>query len=1813
MPEGGATPRSSWPTYAVCWSKADLALSSCDFRTTYTVSVSQSTLQIVSFDGLQPNGAKDNRSTDISALPQVQKKKGDLGLSFGVAPRPIGVALSPVEDVEYLLVLLSSGHLLAASTVHLGAESLLASFPEVSDDHGAGPALAAIRQYGWAVVISGSKLGLVDIAEGMLHGSSVAKMDLPKGTAASMLLPLPEDEPRLLVGCSSGRLLLYSCSTGYKSQVQRLNLTLAVTLDISGVEVRSTPMGFRSSVSKMFGRQDRSHSPRSNSSISDAFVLDGLLVACGSGSSGSLLSAWQSRDVKDTSSGASRSRSTFVSMFGHISCTSSTTKILRILVIAGSHAGGANPIILSLDSFGDITLWSLRPTLSPMQVVPGRCGFEVASGRTFALAGSLHVLVGVGSRTTAEVGWLDAAAFLEAAGRCGANLAGPFAGRTRSRRLTPPFIAGGGVQILSGEIFFVSTSSIRCHKVSNGRTSTIALSTEADWKPMGVLDELHAGGVSYLLLSVCEAPQASAQHAVWIASVEGEVVARIPAVDACFTTSRIVWLSRNSPTRVCHSGHEVFRSTSALPARGEVSPAASFDADGFDRVLGHPDSELTLLWGSKLDTPLYFEAVDGPPSPVGVTLPSNGPMELVDFRWDGHSIQPKDGCCLAIAAPFVLWVLNFQEHDAGWKAHLLCWLDVRAAFSGCGRVLSVAWLKVRDLQSAGVLLLSTPFGVCAWATEPLSRPQVLALYERPQLIVAALLDRLVSVELQAGFSLHAGSDQMSGEMPSSTLLCSRLRARIRTRPVSFFEVLCSLCPGQQGLWMKEIEWRLAPAEPVQDLPTHTVNQLWQAAACAEAPPQLRDSPAALRLLSAAVGEEFRALSAIVHPLSSRKGQQDDLARVVSQMDDCVHGLRSSPGRLPMLGCAASLFVSCSKAAGDTFDGLAIASNLLAKYDLLPLGSLLASIKLYQVHLPFVSCPLLRSSSGVPVYEAFSDDHWSNTFLARAPLAEALLHEVKAQKNTQEFPAVALQQSFTDTPQSKKPQQVIQPGGHQVCQLHTATLMQWLGLGSTQVQVRVFKAIQHEAEESPSSHEESPGHQDRDPAVLASGLLIYWRCGDGEGAQVRDSAGCGRSGFLRGGSWRGPLSPDDPMEPTDEWGQALSPNFAIYLGQAELRYSSSSASDRQMLALVAGNRSEGQDHLTKACDGEEPTPGWTVDFWARMRNSREELLLFSRRSSECAMEWRYVPRLPGFRITLGQQQHLSGSCDPLPEGEWTHLALRSTLDSLEVLVDGELAVTSQQSGLQVTLEADLGFGPADMEITEVRVWGAARSESELLQYQRQCLDTLLSSELRGEAWKRVKIRPAAEGPADSGVLPSLWDISALAQPGGQSRRKNEPQGDLAPASGQTFPPSAPEKEAPKPAWPAWGDFGDWRPFEVAPPVWPENSKQGMEESMESAKLPPSDIVEELPHLVPHKPHTKLPLSTPLLTVGRLMQGIAAKRSEDAAASTVTVEVLPAWQAQATPEVLVPGDPEIFSKSTAGRQDGSLDDSLQGSVRPLERTPASKQPPQLPDVLPPLPAGCSALHGADASVRIAASALNRQAYGFANALFKSVILQLGASGASVAMPALRSRFEAAVSYCCICHLLQLIQEGQEAISKADSSASTRNIQHALCQQWDCLLRLEKAPCHTVQLSLKAAAHLFSFTQAAGGWAAARRVSEVLLENYAPYLDSEQHSQVLYLAEATRHGLQAGRSSAAMLCACPGCGAPLDFLAKTCDTCSALLAVDFSELKLCDLRHASRCSVCAAVFGRGSMPGRARVAGLPHSVRPHFGLSKQLARLP
>ncbi|CAJ1375170.1 unnamed protein product [Effrenium voratum] len=1808
MSEGDA--RWHWPRYAACWAKADLAISSADFRATYAVSVSQSQLQIACYDGCQPNAAQDSRWTDISGLPQPAKKSKDtLGLSFGVAPRPIGMALVSLEAAECLLILLSSGHLLAASLQNLGVESVLATFPEVSDGHAAGAAIAVVQPLAWAVVAAGPKLGLVEL-EGAAN-SGVKAFELPKGFAASMVMAYPQEESALLVGCSTGQLLLYSCTVIHKGQVQRLNLSLVQLLEISGAVVQNGPAaGFRATVGRLLGRDRSQTPPRTGSkprgagdiSVGDAFALpsadgDGLLVACagsGTGGPGSLLSVWHtSRDtVKDSQSATSRSRSGPMPALGcsHFALTTSPTRILRVVAIAGSRAGGTGHVILALDSFSDLTIWSARQkALTPLRVIPGRCPFEIASARTFALSGSLYLLVGTGSRSTAEVAWLDVAAVLESGG-CSADLMPPFAGRTRSRDL-PPAFTGDATQPAGGDIFFVSGSACRCYKASNGRTLALPL-PEAD-QPLGILDVLRLpSSITQLLLAVS---QADGTNAVWLVNAEGELIARIMAVDACFTSSRIVWLCREGSMRTCHA---------TLPSApcGVLQPAASATAEGVERVIGHADSDLVLFWGSRLDGgPLRFEA-----GGAVASIPSCGPMELVDFRWDGQPLQLA-GSCLALAAPFAVWVVLLD----GGRAQLLAWLDVRAAYAGGGRLLSISWLKARDLESSGVLLLSTPFGVSAWAAKPLCRPRVLALHERPQLVTAALADRLIMVELQAGTCLHDGPDNI-GTFPSASLVSPRLKARIRTRPISFFEVLCQLCPGQDGPWIKEVDWRLAPAELSQELPQSIASQLWPATSCSEAPPQLRESPSALGAIAKAAREEFRALAAIANGLSSSRGRQEDSAaltvRLVGQIEDGLHTLRSSPARMQMLSCAAELIVICCKSStpGANVEALAITSNVLAKQDVLPLGSLMSCI---QVSYPLCSCPLLMFGKGI-LEVSSSSFHWSDAVCSCAPLAEALLREALQQRplerTTPDLSAAALwQQPFSETPPLRK---------SQACQLHTATLMQWLGLGTTQVQVRVFKAIQHEAEESPSSHEESPGHAEREPGVLANGLLIYWRCADGEGAHVRDSAGCGRAGALRGGNWRGPLLPDDPMESTDEWGQALSPNFAIHLGQAELRYSPTSTSDREMLALVAGSRPDGEQHLSKARDeneGDMLVAGWTVELWLRrVKRSPEDAILFQR-SGSSTLEWRYKPSQPGFEVNISGRTALAGSCDALPEAEWVHVALRSNIASLEVWVDGLMTLTASGNMPPLPLEADVTFGPAELEITEVRVWGVCRAESDLQHFQHQCLDTLLGSELRGEAWRKVKIRAAADVPAPTGEgnLSRLWGISALSHPGTGRRRADTSQASMSAAENDAA------SEDPQDAWPSWSGgvtagFGDWPPEIEVQPVpaptapgtsaeWPADEGQGeaatAEEVHEKPKSPLPPPREEPP-----------PPKTSFAPIGRLMQGILAKRQAEADRPASKATPMDTHEA---PQAFLPPGPTVaksLQTPTSGFG-GLVEPSKHDSVPKLQprRVPALKQAPPLLEVLPPLPVECGALAGTDASVGIAANAFDRQAFGFANAVFTSVISQLVGAGISPTTPAVRSRLEAAVSYSCVCRLLEGIQEQQAAILKANGEASSAHFQRQLCQRWDCLLRLSKSPHHTVQLSLRAMASLFHFAESAGGWAAARQIAEVLSSRYSMYLDSEQQHQVQHVLETADCGQLAGRSSAPMVHDCPNCRAPLDALMRVCDSCNALLAVDFRELRLIDLRRGCQCSLCAATFGGGNVPHypkleRRRVAGLPQSVR-------------
>ncbi|CAE7301704.1 unnamed protein product [Symbiodinium natans] len=1232
-----------------------------------------------------------------------------------------------------------------------------------------------------------------------------------------------------------------------------------------------------------------------------------------------------------------------------------------------------------------------------------------------------------------------------------------------------------------------------------------------------------------------------------------------------------------------------------------------------------------------MDGPLRFANASS-----SVSMPTSGPLQLIDYRWDGRF--KSSGSFLALAAPFTIWVVRMMMHEGEPTIDLQMWLDLRAAACEQGRALSLAWLRAPDAKSTGVLLFSTPFAVCACNTKMPTRPQVVASYDRPQLIASALPDRLVSVELQTGVSLFAGSVAGGAPLGGRFQSTTRLRARVRTRPVSCCEVLGTLL--QDSSWMNETDWRLTPAELPKEVDD---KQLWPAAACAEAPPQLKDVAGTVLRLATAAHDEFRALAAILCGLSSRRGSGGDVApaRVAAQIEDTLHRLWSGPARSPMVATAGSCLMTCSVLVGGArAEALALAGNGLVKQDLLPLGILLPAVVRHasEAKPSYLGLTLLSRDTAWPmaVQATPGEFHWCDAFQSRAPLVEALVEKAVILQSTKPTrssglpdcsASAILEQPFSEAPPLRK--------ASQACPLHTATVLQWLGLGSTQVQVRSFKAIQQEAEESPSSREESPGRGDREPVMLPSGLLVYWRCADGEGNVLRDSGGCGRAGALRGGSWQGPLSPDDPMEPTDEWGQMLLPNFAVQLCNAELSYSGSSASDRKQLALVGGERAGTDLQVPADSDGIDAMPGWTVELWMRSTPSspKEDLQIVRRAHSGQYWSLCYRPSRPGFVMVASGQTSpiLEGACEPLPSGEWIHFALRSDLNSLEVCLDGRMVVSSAISLPSAPLEANISFGPAELDITEVRIWGVCRSDNDLLHFHRQCLDTVLSGELRGEAWKKVKIRAAtgATGATHQGETSGLWGITDMPKQGGRSRKAEAedeqvqnswptgfeggsrsqdlwPQLPFADASGFDAPWPAPARGAKTPdtqeatscATSSW-QLAQKETQGFASPQLPAAQPAASLTVPWSQAAPPSVAYKPTPPPPEDSAHRtrEIPATTP--PVGRLMQGILErKRAEEAKRKTVTEDASPAPSAV----------PEQGSKQSSVRSPDLAPSRGQAPARgprssPLPPSPppepARAQAPALMQVLPPWPG--KAVPAADASLNAAVAALERQEYSFAVAAFKSCIPQLLKSGIMASAPAVRPRVQAAVNYMNVCQLLQHIQEKQEAVTKAPGDAL---VKHELCQSWECVLRLAKAPRHTIRFIIHAMASLFHFARGAGGWAAAHHLAQVLLHHHDAFLDGAERKQVMHVLTTTRHGRLSGCLGTEMTNACPVCRAPADFLAPACDSCHAVFGVDFQKLTICDVRKATTCTVCKATFGQGdSVPvqnERRRQAGLTQPIK-------------
>mmetsp|Transcript_28785 Transcript_28785/g.92490 ORF Transcript_28785/g.92490 Transcript_28785/m.92490 type:complete len:415 (-) Transcript_28785:45-1289(-) len=245
--------------------------------------------------------------------------------------------------------------------------------------------------------------------------------------------------------------------------------------------------------------------------------------------------------------------------------------------------------------------------------------------------------------------------------------------------------------------------------------------------------------------------------------------------------------------------------------------------------------------------------------------------------------------------------------------------------------------------------------------------------------------------------------------------------------------------------------------------------------------------------------------------------------------------------------------------------------------------------------------------------------------------------------------------------------------------------------------------------------------------------------------------------------------------------------------------------------------------------------------------------------------------------------------------------------------------------------------------------------------------------------------------------------------------------------------------------------------------------------------------------------------------------------------------------------------------------------------------------------------SGIEATDASLRVAGGALERGSAKFAVAAFRGALAQLARQlslgSKSTATPALRARFEATSAYITLGALLQDCAELRKVASSG--GLVTPALLQKLCLRWACVLRVAKAPRHTVQYAVQAMANFCSCARQVGGWTAARQVASMLLERCRGMLSAEELVQVDYVRQATAHGNVAGGAYssldgagvAAACGGCPCCNRPLDVLSPACRHCGAEIAVCFRDLVLCDARGSAQCTLCGAVAGRSGQAELAR----------------------
>jgi len=274
-----------------------------------------------------------------------------------------------------------------------------------------------------------------------------------------------------------------------------------------------------------------------------------------------------------------------------------------------------------------------------------------------------------------------------------------------------------------------------------------------------------------------------------------------------------------------------------------------------------------------------------------------------------------------------------------------------------------------------------------------------------------------------------------------------------------------------------------------------------------------------------------------------------------------------------------------------------------------------------------------------------------------------------------------------------------------------------------------------------------------------------------------------------------------------------------------------------------------------------------------------------------------------------------------------------------------------------------------------------------------------------------------------------------------------------------------------------------------------------------------------------------------------------------------------------------------------------------IPPEDAFPQDASPPMiaptLEHVLPRLVSSDPRAIAVDSKLFAGVHALEHHSYSLAVSNFRSALsifsqqfLRRSVGGGPLQIPsAIRARTEASAGYVVLGTLLRRCEEIRTAIVKscngnhvAGRSAylqSDPDLLRRLCSCWFCVLRVAKAPCHTVRYAVQAMAVFFTMAKSIGGWLAAEQVASALLGRCREMLTARELEQVEYVAQAASVGRVARGASSGTICACPRCGHPLEPLAPSCGYCFADVVVCFRDLSLCDGRRALFCDVCSSAF--------------------------------